>query len=275
MTHQAGLHKGNLLDKVEILALAIAAFLSILIAALDFSGALHSIPKLADWVQSLTLLAVGTVAGYLALERRNYLNRMHLDSMLRIDMLSETMKNGFSDTVSELQGVKVVPYRTPEDAYIHLAELVEKAKHHIELASFGTSPSRKNEGAKRWIGAVREAAKKDVHFRYICTFQDQARFEHVQLLKEPEAECFFVRYFPSDLQVPPMLNFLAVDSQEIVAMFPSVDNQPPVWLSVRNREIIDLFEQYFGVLWRGSKEITKDNLDNGTLDKIARQEGGG
>jgi hypothetical protein len=67
---------GNWIDYIEQVGLALIAIASVLIAALHFTGFLDT-TFLGDRLGSMTLLVGGLIAGYLVVERRGSLERLH------------------------------------------------------------------------------------------------------------------------------------------------------------------------------------------------------
>ena len=151
-----------------------------------------------------------------------------------------------------------------------MAERIRNAKTRADLASLSPSIPRNNAGAVEWEKAIENALLANrIRFRYVCIFHDEARINRVSKhLINPKITKYFVGYFPSEKKIVPMPNFLLVDGDEVVVIFPYTYGEPEVWLSIKHPDVVKTFERYFQRLWDDSIKITRKDIESGLMKSI-------
>jgi hypothetical protein len=243
-------------NKVERITLAITVAIFILISILDLLNFLDALPWLQERLPSLTLLAVALVASYLVAERFGKLER-----------IESALNSGFEETVRALGGVSVMRLAEPEMGLSYLAKKATGAKIRLDLASMSPAIPRNNPGATAWENALDEVVNANlVRFRYIGVFNDETRFKRIQkYLSNYKATKFFAGYFPTHDNPIPLSNFLIVDQNEVIVIFPHIYDEPETWLSIKQPEIVETFVKYYQRLWEDCTKITRENLATAVL----------
>lgn len=194
-----------------------------------------------------------------------------IDQSRKLDKIEASVESGFQETISALGGVSVIPLTEPEVGFEYLAKRVREAQHSLDLSSLSPSVPRDNTGATKWESSIEKALISNrIRFRYVCIFQDPTRVHRVDRhLSNPKISKFFVGYFPSMTQIVPMPNFLVVDDEEVIAIFPYAYGEPEVWLSIKHPDVVQMFARHFRRLWEDSTKITADDVESGLLDRVA------
>jgi len=186
----------------------------------------------------------------------------------KLDALAETMRSGFRDAVSSLRGVSVQQHDEPEVGLNYLAERVRAARKSLDLASLSPAIPRRNPGANEWERAIDEVlAANKVRFRYVCAFHDRARLERVRRnVLDPRVKKFLCGFFSVEESRVPMPNFLVVDGDEVIVIFPFMYGEPESWISIRHPEVVKAFGAYFQRLFGESRKIVADEVDASFFD---------
>jgi hypothetical protein len=180
-----------------------------------------------------------------------------VDNSRKLDTIQNLIKRGFGQTISSLKGIEVIYLSEPEKGFRYLAKRVRESKHRLDLASFSPPISRNSDAASDWDKAIEEALlKENIRFRYVCNFRDEARLTRVKKhLANPKVVKFYVGYYPADQNIVPMPNFLVIDEEEIIGIFPYSYGEPEVWLSIKHPDVVKVFLNYFRRLWEDSEKI--------------------
>ena len=78
------------------------------------------------------LLAIGLVAGYLVLERRNQLERMHRESREGIDELALALAQSTETVIQSLKGVELRRFETGNDLMGYVNKRLLQARYQID-----------------------------------------------------------------------------------------------------------------------------------------------
>jgi hypothetical protein len=193
-----------------------------------------------------------------------------IDQSRKLEHIEDSIQDGFTNTISAVGGVRVIPLPEPEVGLSYLAQRVRDAKHQLDLASLTFSVSRDNSGANEWEKSIEKVLLANrVRFRYVCIFSDKARINRVRKhLLNAKISKFFVGYFAHEKVNVPMPNFLIVDDEEVIAIYPYCYGEPEVWLSIKHPDVIKTFTGYFRRLWEDSTKITAKDIDGGLLERI-------
>ena len=180
-----------------------------------------------------------------------------VDQSRKLDAIQGLIKDGFGQTISSLKGVEVIHLSEPEKGFEYLARRIRESKYRLDHASFSPSISRTSDAAAEWDKAIEEVLLKEhIRFRYVCSFRDSARLTRVKnLLSNPKIRKYFVGYYPDSHNNIPMPNFIVVDAEEVIGMFPYSYGEPEVWLSIRHPDVVKVFSDYFRRLWEDSQKI--------------------
>lgn len=193
-----------------------------------------------------------------------------VDNARKLDKIEKSITYGFQGAISSLGGVSVIQLDEPEKGLLYLADKVRSAKNRLDHVSLSPPIPRNNIGAIEWEKAIEKTVLANkVRYRYVCAFYDQKRVERVKKhLANPKISKFFVGYFPNQPKSAPMPNFMLIDDDEVVAIFPFVYGEPEVWVSIKHPDVVKMFSRYFQRLWNDSEKITGKEISNGMLEKL-------
>mgnify|MGYP000151763941 CR=1 FL=1 len=246
-------------DKVEQILLFAAAGISIVISVLDLSGLIEGLPFLSNRIPTLSLLILGIIVGYLALERRG-----------KLDTIEELIRKGFNDTISSLKGTPVKRFRDSNEVYAYIEQRMREAREQIDLLAWGSVPINREtelqENAFRRYAETRIliATRKKIKLREIFTFPSDlkvslSRLERIEALISKNPFSYQARYYDNDDKtLPPLLQVAIIDNEEVIVAFYRTTNMSQdgeVHLSIRQSDVADLFRDYYETAWRGAKTI--------------------
>jgi hypothetical protein len=193
-----------------------------------------------------------------------------VDNARKLEKIEKSITDGFQGAITSLDGVSVIRLDEPEKGLLYLADKVKNAKSRLDHVSLSPPIPRNNLGAIEWEKAIEKVLLSNkVRYRYICAFYDQRRIERVKKhLLNSKISKYFVGYFPSQPHSAPMPNFLLVDDEEVIAIFPFAYGEPEVWVSIKHPEVIKMFSRYFQRLWNDCEKLTGKEITVGALDKL-------
>src|SRR5438874_1483183 len=210
---------------------------SIIISLLDFAGLLQGIPFLAGHTSSLSLLVIGAVMGYLALERRS-----------KLDKIEEEITQGFERTLSSMTGDQVKLFEDVKDMWEYLARRTKEAHRNVDDLVWGDRLSKRRtptqEAAyQQYLSTISSVTLgTPVEFRQVMTFPSPPRLAREESLAGQEHFGYQLRYFDIDHKLLPLLiQFTIIDSEEVIFTFHCgryVPAEPETHLSTRQKEIV-------------------------------------
>lgn len=239
-------------DTIEYYSLLVTACISIIISLLDLTGLLGG-TFLASRTPILTLLVLGIVVGYLSLERRS-----------KLDKIEQLLKESFENLPS-LMGGQIKALKNSQDAYRYIAQRITKAKRRVDDLSWGaittTRRTAEQEHAfqKYLESLVATASRKDIIYREVMTFHKEERVNRAEEMIARNIFGYQLRYYDIPFEgIPPLLQFMVIDSEEVILAFYKSGNLPVIdelYLAITHPEIVRYFQDYYDSIWQGAKVI--------------------
>ena len=122
--------------KVELALVLIIGTVCIVVALMDVTGLIDANSWIAQRVPALTLLAVGFVASYLIVERRNKLDTIGDTVEARSKEILEGISSASSRTIEALNGVEVRSFASSAEIVTYASECFRKASR-IDSVTIG------------------------------------------------------------------------------------------------------------------------------------------
>lgn len=232
----------------ESILLVLIVFISGIIVLLDFVGVLDSVEWLSTRIPTITLLLLGSVAGYLILERRSMLTSMQ-----------ESIDSGFERTFSAIGGVKIEHVSGQESGFEHLIQAINGAKSRIALVSLAPALHRNTPFGDTWESAINDILLENkVQFLYVFN-RDSNRINRVmQHLSNNKINKFYPGYFEYDPSIP-MSGFAVIDNREVVLTLPTTFGEPQIWITIEHPDLVNAYQKYFDRLWGDATHIENEN----------------
>ena len=123
-----------ILKLIEYGFLFITAGICLLISCLDLAGMLDSNSWIVARIPSLTLLAIGSVAGYLILERRGKLNDIAASLSSNHSEMLRLISESTSSTIQSLDGVEIISFHSDADGFLYLSNRLQTARKVDDIA---------------------------------------------------------------------------------------------------------------------------------------------
>lgn len=261
-------------DRIEQFSLLATAVISIIISLLDLLGLLEGM--LAERISTLSLLVLGIVVGYLALERRS-----------KLDKIEQLVVEGFDNTILSLRGARIRPLEDSQDVYEYVSQRMEKAKECVDDLTWGMAPStRMTESQERAFkkycdSRIATASRRHIRYREVMSFPvegqlGESRLGRAEEMLEKDLFGYQLRYYNlPHADAPPLLQFMLIDSEEVILAFYRGMNLPTegeVHLAIEHPEVVSLFQDYYDSIWQGAKIIKKAGqpMDNEVLQQVRK-----
>ena len=140
----------------------------------------------------------------------------------------------------------------------YISNRLDQCQDHFYHVSLSPSTPRWHNSSPLFEEAVERAAKSNqVKIRYIANFKDEARFKRVKsLYTNGHVNNYLSSFFELQDDSPHMINFLIFDGEEVVLGVPGFSEQSTI-ISLRNRELVTAFTQYFNLLWSNATRFDR------------------
>ncbi|MCB9420133.1 MAG: hypothetical protein H6667_10025 [Ardenticatenaceae bacterium] len=265
--------KSKWLSQFEILLLGATAIVSGLVALLDFLGALDGIPWLSDRIPTLTLLAMGMVAAYLVVERRNYLDAMQDNSDIRINELEQAIESSTKTIVQSLDGVEFRRFESGDDLLKYVIKRMSQARKTIDDLSWSPAVSLRQELEitqqlnQQYTEQVFKASKK-LQYREVFIFSRPGRIEKLQRRLEENFPGYSCAYYP--LTDIPLLQFMIIDNEEIFIL----SDQFLYYYTIKHPDLLKLFSRYYEDVWKKATPLKLNkNIIHEEVEKVLAHNG--
>jgi hypothetical protein len=245
----------------ELFLLGATALVSAGVSLLDFLGLLDALPWLTNRIPTLTLLATGLVAGYLVLERRNFLEETQNENIVRITQLEAAISASTSTVINSLNGLELRSFRTNRDAINYVNGRLPQAKCQVDDLSwspaFGFDDQLEDTVAlmNEYAEKIKNAATK-IPYREVFVFNKPSRVEKLRRRIEENSPGYSCAYY-SDKQVP-TLQFMIIDDEEVVIL----SDQYKSKLAIKHPDLVKLFKEYYDEVWKNATPIKIGNKIN-------------
>lgn len=239
------------LTQLEVLLLGAVAIISAIVALLDFLGVLGEVAWLSDRVPTLTLLALGMVAAYLVIERRNYLENIQQESNVRIDRLEQGLVDSTRTIINSLDGVELKKFDSGSDVIAYVTKRMSQAKSRIDDLSWSPSISLRNEldatrkVNEKYSDQVARISRK-ILYREIFMFNRPGRVEKLKQRLEENTEGYSCAYYKSSYI--PVLQFMIIDDEEVIFLSDQFRDN----FTVRHPEVVTLFSKHYERIWKNA-----------------------
>lgn len=259
----------DVVEQILAFGLAIA---SIVISLLDLAGLLQGIPFLAGHTSALSLLVIGSVVGYLALERRS-----------KLDKIEEAVKEGFETTLSSIAGGRVRLLDNVVDMEEYVARRTREAHRSIDDLTWGDHIIKGRTKADEiafvhYVTAKSHATlNNSIDYREVMTFPFLDRIRRAEIMAGQEYFGYQLRYYDVDHKlIPPLIQFHVIDSEEVILVGHRgryISPEPEIYLATRQKEIVQYFQDYFNAIWERAKVIkaTGEPADTQVLQYIKQK----
>jgi hypothetical protein len=236
-----------------MLLLGATVALSSLVSLLDFFGLLDGIPWLNDRIPTLTLLAVGLVAGYIISERRTQLESMHTDLSKGIQTILNTNKESAHLVIEALQGVEVRRFDSVHAVLQYTNERLRQARVQIDDLSWHAIMSPDDrfeqtrvESEKHWELTGKIANR--MPYREVFIFNRRGRIDKFKLRIDENAPGYQCAYY--EKTNVPLIQFMIIDKQEVVVL----SGEYP-YLAIQDPRLVNLFMKYYEDIWEKATKL--------------------
>lgn len=193
----------------------------------------------------------------------------------RFSKLESLTENGFTKVITSLDGVEILSFPTEEDTYKYINTRIQKFEGNIRDASLGPSSGIVPEYRRKYYEIRRKAVSKGkIHYRYVSMFNNSTRLDRVKKdIQDLSNKQFYVGYFDISQKQIPMLSFEVFGEEEVIVgghrrMYAPSERSPD--LLIRHPAIVELFSNYFDLLWQQSIKLNERGIRDDLIDSIAK-----
>jgi hypothetical protein len=244
------MRKINWRKQIDLVLLGATAVLSIGISFLDFFGLMDGISWLNIDISTITLLLVGMVALFLAIERRNFLEGVEERLISGIGELLEKGDKNAQHVIDSLNGVAIRKFDNLSDAMIYVNQRLSSAKTSVDDTTFNPVrspewdlPHYRTQTREYYARAAKKSSK--IAYREIYIFNRQSHIDNLKHHLEIDEPGYSCAYFPEKPKMS-LLQFIIFDGEEIAL----ISDQFSTLLAIRHPQIVSLFKEYYETLWK-------------------------
>lgn len=199
----------------------------------------------------------GVTIGLLALIAISHL----IDSRRLLTSLSGKVDSLAQEIRIRGNSAEIRRFDTAEDAIGYLIWRTKAAKKSVEQASIDKQRARSTPLRKQYEKAREDLIQSDtVKYRYIGLINEERQFRSVKdVLEKKVTHNFYAAFQYKPEKGFPLLNFVIFDKEEVFSRAPYSIGEDPVYISVRCKEIAELFGGYFEKIWNSATKI--ENVD--------------
>lgn len=266
---------------VEFLATAlliIVGVLGVFVSVLDFIGAdFENGPW--KWLKGplpVALLTVAILALALGLERLIRFQQIyrHLDNIERL------VREGPERIIRSLNGVNVRSFDDLSEFLIYTAHRMSEARKSIDDLSWGTDlpnvTSAEEKSFEKYVKTKVAICKKGIRYREVMSFSLPSHVQRAESILSQNLTSYSLKFYDFDKQsAPPLIQFLIVDSEEVMFAFyrwPYLPAEKEVRLAVRHPDIVKLFQDYYDTIWHGARPLKIGNrVEQSTFQELKKR----
>lgn len=261
--------------KLEFALILITGIVSVAIATLDVTGLIDSNSWIAQRVPALTLLAVGFIASYLIMERRNRIDTLATSLETRSKEIMEGITSASNRTINALNGVEVLSFANTADLVTYASSRFKKASRIDDVTIGGAESqprsSRDTTAYQDYQKTISEIAKRpDIIWREVTIFRSHDHFKREkERILEPSSVGYSLAYYePSIINIPSIRGFAVIDNEEVFFSYTAKS----VWFSIRHPVVARYFSAYFEDIWKDARKLKQgQSIDLQELKKAEVQ----
>lgn len=260
----------------ETYTLGIVAIGGIIISILDFFGLIGTLSFFPSIAQ-LSLLLLGSIALYIAIERRNTLE----DLVSGIDDLKSINQQSVSKIIESLKGVEIVSFETPIALLAYTNDRIKKAQKTIDDLSWvseialGSELERNKDISKKHIEITGKVSEK-VAYREIFIFSSagpngdyalRGRYDKFEKRITEDNSGYSCAFF-NEMPKTPLPQFMIIDNEEVIFLTDAY----PAYFAIKHPVIVRYFRSYYNDIWNNAEIIKRDEfVYQEVVDKIRRK----
>jgi hypothetical protein len=258
---------------LETYTLGIVAVGGIVISILDFLGLIGTVSFFPSIAQ-LSLLLLGSIALYIAVERRNTLE----DIFSGIEDLKVSNEYSVSKIIESLQGVELVSFETPIELLRYTNERVKKAQKTIDDLSWTAelalgSELERNKDVSRKHAEITGKVSEKIAYREIFIFTSvgpdgdfalRSRYDKFERRITEDNSGYSCAFFEERPKTP-LPQFMIIDNQEVIFLTDAY----PAFFAVNHPVIVRFFQSYYNDIWNKAEIIKRGEfVYQDVVDKI-------
>jgi hypothetical protein len=242
---------------------------NILLIITVVGGVFTAIAYPLGWIPQSVILSV--IVGLLTL----FITSEIFERRQRFSRLESLVEGGFTKVITSLDGVEVQSFPTEKDTYEYIVTYIQKFEGNIMDASLGPSSETIPEYRRKYYEIRGKAISKGkIHYRYITMFNNRTRLDRVrQEIRDLGNKQFYVGYFDIPAKPIPIFSFAVLGNKEVIVgghrrMYAPSERSPD--LLIRHPAIVQLFSDYFDLLWQRSIKLNERGIREDLLDSLSK-----
>ena len=252
----------SIAKKIEVLTIALAAGIAIVISVLDLAGALDNIAWMRNRIPVLTLLIVGAFIAYVIAEKP-----------IAEREQATTLQEAIRQAVAASNGIDVRVFKTRGEFWQYAGECIRNCKSTIDDLTWGLTPMSDTTAYettaykeyRRQIGLATtgKGENQAKNYREIMSFPDKLRLSRALSLMDAKYPNYNLRFYDYDHAGSPLLlQFYIFDKSEVLMSSPSPrgGSSDSRLMSFKSAQLVDILSHYFEVVWRDAIVLKKGQI---------------
>jgi hypothetical protein len=257
----------------ENFRLSILASVALIIAMLDFIGALDNIAWLSERVSTFVLLLLGLYIAFSTSfinDIRSEIQAIRNSPTPELSQMNEVVKAisyQLSQFTSSSHDLRVLEFSNVGDVYNYVADKLQGATDTVEDITWGSYTGYRTEKEQLayefYVKTMEEiCGKGDIMYKEISSLSDSHYFDRAQNLCQYYS--YHLAYHDISSMDVPLISFIIIDSKEVIIGFYRILGvvralEGIVYLSIQNPLMIKFFSDYYGKIWAKAEKLKEAN----------------
>lgn len=196
----------------------------------------------------------------------------------KLQDIQTTLDTGFEHLASVIGNTDVERLGSSATAHHYMAQAVRNATRSVAHVALGRGYAQTRPAEKEaFYQALRQLiAEGKATYTYVTAFYDRTRWERVKgWLTELPTTKTFVGHYRVEPNVSMLtiasLYLLIIDEKEVIVRLPKRTGDPEEYLRIHGSTLVELFRDYFSLLWLNSEKISERTYDSALMDAIGQR----
>ena len=256
---------GLTLSKATLL---LAAFIATIVSVCSIFSFLTNFPSIAERITEIILLLIALLITTVAIQKRDYSQKVNSKIKESTDSLIEMIRN--------LRGGEVLPFENVAELYDYVTAKLSTASKSVDDITWGSRKGYRTkverETYEKYLKAIEGVCEKEtIKYREVSSLTDEHYFRRALNLIKKGYYSYHLGYYDISKNPVPLISYIIIDSKEVVLGFYR-GPEGEVYLSVRQFDLVKLFESYFETLWdRSTKVKEADWVNEDLINQIKKK----
>lgn len=178
----------------------------------------------------------------------------------KLEEIEELIKQKHSDLVKELSGVKVLHFRSSNEAYEFMSDRILDSKTTIFHFAMANAVPLASYEKNRFEKSILKSLKQNkIRYNYLAKLPNERREKRINgILNDEGIKTFFTKYIDIELEV--FHNFMVFDKETVIVNFPYEYGQDESFVFVQHPLVVQFYISYFNHVWNIAKPYSQNSF---------------